>query len=100
MLSYILKSLLISSLFICSFGEVSNLSRQSVHVANNYFPITLNQANAGFNYSNCMNKFDDKEVCDNFKKGYEDVFSDKKLVFVMMDELVFGASVKRNSMPV
>ena len=66
MISYLSRLILVSALFICSFGEVSTLS--NISSRSNFFPITIriNQAYAGFDYSNCKSELD-VETCNEIR---------------------------------
>jgi len=69
MILNLIRSIIICSLFICSFGEISNLSNLSTNIFST-IPISINSAQAGFNYQNCLNKLDDKKACDEMKSSY------------------------------
>ncbi len=71
MIPFVLRLILISSLFICSFGEVSTLS--NISSRSNFLPISIgfNQARAGFNYGRCTSQLE-ADACDGIRDAYND----------------------------
>lgn len=75
MIPFALRLILISSLFICSFGDISDLSRVSNKFHFIPLSIGINQASAGFNYGNCTSELD-AETCNGIRKSYNDCVDD------------------------